>query len=167
MGQVRSIRESDAPAFARIYNHYIRETLVTFEEEEIDDADALSRIREITSEHAWYVYESEDGRIEGYAYIAPFKSRCSYRYSLELSIYLDKDATGKGIGTQLMKAVLAAAQSGDCHILIGGVALPNDASVRIHEKFGFEKVAHFKEVGRKFDRWIDVAYWQKTINPIH
>ena len=164
MGTIRPIRENDAPAYARIYNHYIRSTTVTFEETEISNQEALQRIQQTTlAGYPWLVFEESDKQLSGYAYAGLFKERASYRQTLELSIYLDANATGRGIGSKLMQAILDAVSKLDCHILIGGVALPNPASARLHEKFGFEKIAHFKEVGRKFDQWIDVAYWQKTI----
>src|SRR5690606_39143142 len=96
----------------------------------------------------------------GYAYAARWKGRCAYRYSVESTIYLDLGARRGGIGTVLYAALLERLRSRGYHAVIGGIALPNDASVRLHEQLGFRKVAHFPEVGFKLGRWVDVGYWQ-------
>jgi phosphinothricin acetyltransferase len=78
-------------------------------------------------------------------------------------VYVKRGSEGRNVGTLLYESLLDEIRKGDFHAVIGGISLPNDASVRLHEKFGFEKVAHFREVGRKFGRWIDVGYWQLLI----
>ncbi|HET6588329.1 MAG TPA: GNAT family N-acetyltransferase, partial [Oleiagrimonas sp.] len=92
-----------------------------------------------------------------------WKSRCAYRHSVETSIYLDPERTGQGIGRHLYVALLDAVRALGMHAVIGGVALPNAASVALHEHLGFHKVAHFEQVGYKQGRWIDVAYWQLVL----
>jgi phosphinothricin acetyltransferase len=79
---------------------------------------------------------------------------------VESTIYLRPDAAGRGLGTKLYSSLLAELRDRQLHVAIGGIALPNAASVALHEKLGFEKVAHFRQVGNKFDRWVDVGYWQ-------
>jgi phosphinothricin acetyltransferase len=160
---IRSATTADAAAICEIYNHYILNTIVNFEEEALD-ANAMSmRIEEVQQRFPWLVYISASGKVLGYAYSTAWRSRCGYRKSVETSVYLDKNAQGQGIGTALYAALLEKLAELKVHAIIGGIALPNETSVRLHEKFGFEKVAHFKEVGFKFNQWIDVGYWEKIL----
>lgn len=157
---LRPATVADADAIVRIYNHYIEHTIITFEEEAIDAAEMARRILDITGAGLpWFVWE-EDGRILGYTYAGKWKARCSFRYSVESTVYLDKAATGRGLGTQLYATLIAAVRECGLHAIIGGVSLPNAASVALHEKHGFVKIGHFKEVGYKFNQWIDVGYWE-------
>ena len=107
----------------------------------------------------WLVAEDSEG-ITGYAYAGPWNSRCAYRHSVEVSVYLRVDATGSGIGTALYRALFDRLEAAGTHVVIAGIALPNEASVALHERFGMRQVAHFEEVGFKFGSWIDVGYWQ-------
>lgn len=154
---------SDARALADIYNHYILGSIVTFEEQPVSPSDIADRIAEVARlPLPWLVYEHEDA-IVGYAYATKWKGRCAYRYSVETTVYLAPAFIGKGIGTALYRALLKHLKGQGLHVAIGGIALPNAASVALHEGLGFRKVAHFPEVGFKFDRWIDVGYWQLTL----
>ena len=163
MVSVRAVAAQDAAALARIYNHYVANTFVTFETEEISAADMAARIDEIEKlELPWLVAESS-GDVLGFAYASKWKGRCAYRYSVESTIYLDPDRTGNGTGTELYASLLDAIRTTSMHAVIGGISLPNDASVALHEKLGFRKVGHFDEVGYKFDQWVDVGYWQVTL----
>ena len=101
-----------------------------------------------------------DGAVAGYAYAGRWRTREGYRHSVETSIYLSPDATGRGLGATLYARLLERLRALDVHAVIGGIALPNPASEALHERLGFEQVARFREVGRKFGEWIDVAYWQ-------
>ena len=151
---------SDALAIAGIYNHYVLNTFVTFEEETVSAEEMAGRIRDtLAAELPWLVWE-ENGRVLGYCYASKWKSRCAYRFALETTVYLDKDVTGRGLGTKLYRALIDALQPTRMHTLIGGIALPNAASVALHEKLGFQKIGQFREVGWKFDQWIDVGYWE-------
>lgn len=156
---LRHCTTTDAPAVARIYNHYIRETVITFEEEPVSDAEMERRIAEVTSRFPWLVWE-ESGRLMGYAYAARWKARAAYRHSVEATIYLDPDSTGRGIGTHLYAALIGELRETGVHSVVGGAALPNAASVALHERLGFSKVAEFSEIGRKHGKWVNVAYWQ-------
>ena len=120
------------------------------------------RIEAILPALPWLVSE-ERHEISGYAYAARWKERASYRHSVESTIYLRPDAMGRGVGTQLYTTLLEALRGRALHTVIGGIALPNEASVALHEKLGFVKIAQFHEVGRKFGRWIDVGYWQRML----
>lgn len=157
---IRAATAADAPAIAGIYNFYVTDTIVTFEEEPVTSDDMASRIRDIESASLpWFVAEA-NGEVVGYAYAGKWKARHGYRIAVEVTVYLDARSGGKGIGSALYFQLLGKLKSIGIHTALGGIALPNDASIKLHEKFGFEKVAHFKENGIKFGKLIDVAYWQ-------
>jgi phosphinothricin acetyltransferase len=156
---LRNCTPADADRICAIYNHYVLETVVTFEERPVTVDEMARRIADVTARYPWLVYES-NGEVCGYAYAAPWKERSAYRYSVESTIYLAPQVTGQGIGTLLYAALLDALRGTEVHCAVGGVSLPNEASVALHEKLGFTKIGHFREVGWKFDRWVDVGYWQ-------
>lgn len=158
---LRPATTDDADALAAIYNHYIMQTIVTFEEEAIAAAEMAERIVEITEKFPWIVCEV-DGKVVGYAYASSWKSRCAYRNSVETTVYLHPDATGQGHGRALYDRLLSQLQALGLHAAIGGIALPNPGSVALHEKCGFVKVGEFVEVGHKFGKWINVGYWQRV-----
>jgi phosphinothricin acetyltransferase len=160
---IRNAVPADAGQIAEIYNYYILNTTVTFEEEKVTAPEMSARIVEVQEKFCWLVYEIE-GKIKGYAYAGPWKSRCAYRYSAELSVYLENGLTGKGMGTALFKSLLERLGQLELHGVIGGMALPNDACIALHKKYGFSQVAHFKEVGFKFNKWIDVVYYEKILS---
>jgi L-amino acid N-acyltransferase YncA len=159
---IRDVQGHDVAAICSIYNYYIENSVTTFEEQTVSISEMKKRIKESTKELPWLVCE-EKSSVLGYAYASKWKSRCAYRYSAESTVYLSKMSVGKGIGTQLYEALIGRLRSLSLHSVIGGIALPNPASVALHEKMGFEKVAHFKEVGWKMNRWIDVGYWELII----
>jgi len=156
---IRPATLADAAAVATIYNHYVRHTPVTFEEEPVSAAEMSDRITEVLASCNWLV-AVEDNTVVGYAYAGKWKSRCGYRYAVESTIYLDPSATGHGVGTKLYRSLIEDLRPRGLHAVIGGIALPNAASVALHEKLGFKKVAHFQQVGWKFGQWIDVGYWE-------
>jgi phosphinothricin acetyltransferase len=158
--RIRPITTDDAGAIARIYNHYVTDTIVTFEEDPVTPEEIATRIREIESASLpWFVAE-QNSEVVGYAYAGRWKARRGYRIAVEVTVYLDAAHGGRGIGSALYTKLLAELKSKGIHTAMGGIALPNDASIKLHEKFGFKKVAHFKENGIKFGKLIDVAYWQ-------
>ena len=157
---VRSVAASDAAAVARIYNHYVSESIITFEEAVVSNEEMGARIGAIRAASLPWLVASRGADVAGYAYASRWKERSGYRFSVEVTVYVDPSCQGMGIGSTLYSALLPALKSAGFHAAMGGIALPNDASVRLHEKFGFQKVAHFKESGFKFGRWIDVGYWQ-------
>ncbi len=159
---IRSATPADAQAICDIYNPYVEHSVISFEETPIDAATMAQRIADIRQRHPWYVAE-EAGRILGYAYAGPWRPRVAYRHAVETSVYLAADATGRGLGRALYAAVLDELPRNGFRCAMGGIALPNDASVALHEAMGFVKVAHFRDVGFKFGRWIDVGYWQRML----
>ena len=145
---------------AAIYNHYVLQTVVTFEEEPVTSDEMSRRIDEVRAASLpWFVAERADA-IAGYACASRWRARSGYRFSSEVTVYLAPEQGRRGIGSALYAELLSALRGSGLHAAIGGIALPNDASVALHEKFGFRKVAHFDQTGFKFNRWIDVGYWQ-------
>ncbi|MEO1133602.1 MAG: N-acetyltransferase family protein [Cyanobacteria bacterium J06639_1] len=159
---IRAAESSDAVAIASIYNHYIENTVITFEEPPVSAADIAARIEKVKRFDLPWLVSEENGRVVGYAYATRWKERIAYRHSAEVTIYLASDCLSNGLGTQLYRALFDEIRI-NIHVLVGIITLPNPASVAIHEKFGMKKVAHFKEVGYKFDRWLDVGCWQKIL----
>jgi phosphinothricin acetyltransferase len=126
----------------------------------IDDAKQIaSRIVAVMADNSWLVSEQR-GSIVGYAYATEFDDRAAYRYSVETTVYLANDQVGRGLGSELYSALIEDLRSRSCHCAVGRIALPNKASVALHEKLGFANVAQLREIGHKFDQWIDVSYWQ-------
>lgn len=156
---IRPATSADAAAICDIYNHYVRTTSISFELEQVSVAEMAQRIEDISAQFPWLVYQEQE-RILGYAYASPWKPRKAYQHSVESSIYLAPGSGGKGIGVQLYQTLFGLLKECAVHAVIGGIAMPNVASVALHEKMGFVKVAHFNQVGKKFDQWIDVGYWQ-------
>lgn len=156
---IRNIKPDDAAQICEIYNYYVQNTIITFEESLVTEDDMKSRIIQNNKKHPWIVF-TDKGQIIGYAYASEWKSRCAYKHSVETTVYLRPDAKGNGIGSLLYKELLAGLKDKNLHAAIGGIALPNEASIALHEKLGFEKIGQFKEVGYKFDKWIDVGYWE-------
>jgi phosphinothricin acetyltransferase len=157
---IRPATTADAAALCTIYNHYVLETTITFEEAAVTPAEMGNRVREtVDSSLPWLVWE-ELASIQGFAYASKWKGRCAYRHSAEATVYLEPKSTSRGVGSRLYQALLTDLRQRSFHAVIGGIALPNEASIALHERLGFRKVAHFEQVGWKFGRWIDVAYWQ-------
>ena len=157
---IRAAALGDAEAIASIYNYYVANTIVTFEEEPVSPFEIARRMEEVWSSALPWLVAELGGRIVGYAYATKWKARHGYRFSAEVSVYLDTEHGGRGIGSKLYADLFPILRERGMRNIIGGIALPNDASVALHEKFGMEKVAHFKAIGIKFDQWIDVGYWQ-------
>ena len=159
---IRTVLNKDIREISTIYNYYIENTTITFEEEPISDDEMGKRINEVVPTYPWLVYEYNE-TVLGYAYATRWKARAAYRHSVELSIYISKDNLGKGIGKKLYETILAELRKTDVHAVIGGMSLPNEPSEKLHESLGFKKMAEFKEVGYKFQKWIDVGYWELII----
>lgn len=160
---IRNAEILDANAVARIYNPYVVDSVITFEEQIVADEQMAERIREVLDSHLPWLVDEEDGVVRGFAYASKWKGRCAYRYSVETTVYLRQDATGQGLGHRLYAELLDRLRDRKLHVAIGGIALPNPASIALHERLGFRKVAHFSEVGFKFGRWIDVGYWERML----
>ncbi len=159
---IRRVAESDASEICAIYNEYVLNTWISFEESAVSADDMAERIQNVAGHFPWLVYE-ERGKIVGYAYASKWKERSAYRHTVELGIYVASDWIGKGIGTFLMTDLLKELRDLAIHSVICGIALPNPASVALCGKFGFEQVGHFKQVGFKMSSWVDVGYWELVL----
>ncbi|MFC5480538.1 arsinothricin resistance N-acetyltransferase ArsN1 family B [Massilia suwonensis] len=162
---IRSASPADAEAVCAIYNHYVDNTTISFEEAPVAPGEMAERIADVASLNLPWLVMCEDDKLIGYAYATKWRARAAYRFAVESSVYIDCDYAGKGAGTALYEALLMELRRRELHLVIGGIAQPNEASVRLHERLGFIKVAHFSEVGLKFGRWIDVGYWQLKLAP--
>jgi len=160
---VRAAASADAEAVAAIYNHFVLRTIVTFEEEPVSPTEIARRMDDVREASLPWLVAERAGAVVGYAYATAWRVRRGYRYSTEVTVYVAPGAGGRGIGSRLYADLIPALEERGIHTAMGGIALPNDASVALHEKFGFKKVAHFEQVGVKFDRWIDVGYWQRIL----
>jgi phosphinothricin acetyltransferase len=160
---IRSAMPKDAGPIAEIYNHHVANTIVTFDEDPVSSSEMARRLDEAQSGGWPWLVACEGESVVGYAYGAAWRPRPGYRFSAEVTVYVAPGQEGRGIGSRLYHELIPRLQSHGAHSLMGGIALPNDASVALHEKFGFKKVAHFEDAGIKFDRWIDVGYWQRLL----
>lgn len=157
---IRDVTLDDARRIAEIYNYYIEQTIITFEYDCVSENDIKNRIIKIQSKgHPFIVYE-EDNKVIGYAYLNNWRERVAYNITLETSIYLDHSTIGKGIGKTLYKELINRSRQINIHSLIGVISLPNNASQKLHRDLGFNLIGNFKESGIKFDKLIDVEFWQ-------
>jgi phosphinothricin acetyltransferase len=156
---IRPVTIQDAIAICGIYNYYVKNTIVSFEETPVSIKEMQARIQETSAAFPWLVWEDE-GDILGYAYAHAWQKRSAYRYSAEDSIYIKEGFERKGLGQKLFTAFLEAIRKTNLHVLVAGITIPNEPSVALHEKFGFKKTALFTEAGYKQERWLDVGYWE-------
>ena len=156
---IRDATLNDAERICEIYNYYVENTIVTFEEESVSPEQMRERISRVVPAYPWLVFE-QDGRIEGYAYGSRWSLRSAYRYSVESTVYVDRRVVGRGIGRRLYEELLRRLSERGYHAVLGRLALPNEESAALHERLGFEKVGHVRESGNKFGKWIDVGYWE-------
>ncbi|MFI8620386.1 MAG: N-acetyltransferase family protein [Marinomonas sp.] len=159
--EIRKVKFSDVEQITAIYNFYVENTQVTFEEECATPDEMHSRVEKVIQRDLpWLVLENEEGEVLGYAYASPWHNRSAYRFTVEATVYLMPEVQGQGYGTILYEALLALLHKKDIKSVLGVIALPNEASIALHEALGFEKVGEFAEVGFKFQQWISVGYWQ-------
>jgi phosphinothricin acetyltransferase len=159
---IRYVRKEDCTDICNIYNYYVENTIISFEEQKISEKEMEGRISDITKSYPWIVYEL-DGEVVGYAYVNKWKERSAYRFTAEDTIYVQNGRTGQGIGRALLGSLLEIVEEQNIRVLMSVIALPNEKSVRLHEGHGFKKVAHFTKVGYKNREWIDVGYWELQI----
>ena len=162
---IRNVKYSDAETLTKLYNHYIQTSGATFEETLISSDEMHSRIQHIHFAKGFpYLIFEENNEILGYAYATAFRERAAYRYTVESTVYVHPEHFGKGIGKQLYKELLDLLMEQLFHSVIGVITLPNDGSIKLHENFGFKKVGHFTEVGKKFGKWMDVGFWELLLS---
>jgi phosphinothricin acetyltransferase len=159
---IRLASADDAAAIASIYRPYVEDSRISFETEA---PDATEMARRIQGElYPWFVAE-ENGRVLGYAASSAFRTRPAYRWIVETGIYLRADAQGRGIGQALLSRLLETLERQGFVGAVGAIALPNEASVALHEKLGFVHSGTYRQVGFKIGDWLDVGLWQKDLAP--
>jgi L-amino acid N-acyltransferase YncA len=159
---IRQIVMRDAPAVQAIYAPYVAATTISFEEVPPDIAEVERRIAAILPHYPYLVAEL-DGHVLGYAYASEHRSRAAYRTSVDVTVYVAPGAQRSGLARNLYSRLLPAAASLGYHAAFAGIALPNEASVGLHEAMGFAPVGIYREVGRKFGAWHDVGWWQRLL----
>ncbi len=157
---IRRADLTDAQDISNIYNHYISHTVITFEDAIVSAEEMSGRMNAVFQQRLPWLVALDNEQIIGYAYASPWHKRSAYRFSVEVSAYILPSAKSQGWGSKLFEMLFAELKENSVHAVIGGISLPNPSSVALHEKFGMQQVAHYKEVGFKFDRWVDVGYWQ-------
>ena len=161
---IRDANHADATAVADIYNHYILNTAATFEEKALGVEEIENRIAEVQRSGFSWLVAVEAAKVIGYAYSSRWQPRSAYRYTAEVTVYLAESIRSRGWGTALYTELFSRLRANSIHVAIGAITLPNAASIALHEKFGMEQVAHFKQVGFKFGQWLDVGHWQVELN---
>ncbi|HUF53664.1 MAG TPA: GNAT family N-acetyltransferase [Dehalococcoidia bacterium] len=156
---IRAATEADVPAIRDIYNEAVLHTTATFDLEEKSLDERLEWFRDFQPPHCLIVAERAS-EVLGYACLRQFRTKPAYRFTVENSVYIAPDHQGRGIGTILLRELITLARQGGFHTIIAGIAEGNPASEALHEKFGFTRVAHEREVGYKFERWLDVFWYQ-------
>ena len=164
MTTIRPAGETDLADILRIYNQAIEKTTAVFE----------YRPHTIEMRREWFrakqaaslpvLVAAESGAVQGFASYGPFRAWAAYKYSVELSVYVDETARGRGIGSALVQSVLTNARDRDLHVVMAGITSDNAVSLRLHEKLGFTEVAHIREVGYKFGRWLDLKFLQIVLD---
>jgi phosphinothricin acetyltransferase len=162
---IRLATTADAAAIAAIYGPYCTESRISFEETAPDAREMARRIEgEKPGYHPWFVAE-EAGTILGYAASSPFRTRPAYRWSVETGLYLAPSAQGKGLGGALLERLIGLLERQGYVAVIGAIALPNPASVALHEALGFEPIGAYRGTGFKQGEWLDVGLWQRDLAP--
>jgi L-amino acid N-acyltransferase YncA len=163
--ELRESRERDIPDMLEIYNHYVANTIVTFDEDALTLAEMRAKFRAVAKlGYPWIVAETPSGQVIGYAYVYPWKPKAAYRFTVENSIYLRPASTGKGLGTALMRELLLRSKAAGIKEIIAVIADSGaEASVAIHKGFGFTEIGHMGRVGFKFGRWLGTVLLQKSL----
>lgn len=156
---IRPVSVADAAAIAAIYNPYIEQTVISFEEMPVSLNDMEARIRAIGAEYPYLVWE-ENNEVLGYAYLNKWKERLAYRFAVEDSVYIKKGHERKGIGEALLTRLIDEARRRSLHAMVAVITIPNERSVGLHEKLGFRKIGQLDEIGFKLGNWLDVGYWE-------
>ncbi len=160
--KIRFIENSDINSVLDIYSPYIKSTAITFEYDVPDVMEFTARVRKITKQFPWLVYE-EEGSVKGYAYASPMHERTAYQWNAELSVYLNENIQSKGIGKKLYRALIELLYAQGYQSLYSCIALPNEKSMHLHQSFGFEQAALYPKSGFKFHKWYDVVWLYRPI----
>lgn len=157
---ITEVSTSDAIQIAAIYNYYVRESVATFDTEEWSVEKMSERIKVLSSSYPYLVYRTQKGNIAGYCYVHPWKEKDAYSRTLETTVYISPGHTGKGIGKALMEELISICRKRNYLTLIACITEGNENSFKLHERLGFERVSHFKKVGMKFGKYLDVIDYE-------
>jgi phosphinothricin acetyltransferase len=162
---IRDADPRDIPDMREIYNHYVANSTVTFDEDALTLAEMRKKYKRVADlGYPWLVAVSPGGNVLGYAYVTPWNSKAAYRFTVENSIYLGPASTGKGLGATLMAELLVRAKAAGIKEIVAVIADRGaDASIRLHERFGFTEVGRMGRVGFKFGRWLGTVQMQKSL----
>lgn len=161
---VRDARESDLPAILAIHNAAIVETTAIWDTEQADLAERAAWFRQRAEAGCPILVAESDGQVAGYASYGQFRPKSGYRQTVENSVYIAAGFHGRGVATLLMTELLARAREAGVHVVVAGIESSNTVSIALHKKFGFQLVAQMPEVGRKFDRWLDLTLMQLVLD---
>ena len=164
--KVRRATANDAAAIASIYAPYVQASVVSFETEAPDEAEMRDRIEAGGDLYPWLVAHDEDRSAVGFAYACAFRARPAYRFTVETTVYVADGAHRRGIGTLLYGALLPVLEAQGFAQAIAAITLPNEASVRLHERLGFQQIGTYERVGFKFREWRSVGLWQRGLAPL-
>ncbi len=159
---IRLATEADIPAIQAIQNHYITTTYIHFAYEPVTDAEGLADWYAARDKHPWLV-GVEDGAVLGFSRSAPWKTRAAYAWTVESAVYLRPELRGRGFGRALYDRLLAILRAQGYRTVLGGITLPNDASVKLHEAVGMRRCAALERAGFKLGKWWTVAYWRMDL----
>jgi len=162
-GSIRVATASDADRIAAIYTPIVRDTAISFEVEPPTPQEMARRIAATLATHPWLVAE-RDRLVMGYAYASRHRDRAAYRWSVDVSAYIDARARRSGMGRALYERLIAILKRQGFHAAFAGIALPNQASVGLHEAVGFRPVGIYKDVGFKHGQWRDVGWWRLELS---
>jgi len=165
---IRRATDADLPGILTIYNHAVEHTTAVFDyrAQTLDTRRAWFRVKQDAALPVFVA--AEDDRVLGFSTYGPFRAWPAYKYSVELSVYVDPGARRRGIGSELVRAVVAHARASDLHVVMAGITADNDVSLRLHARLGFREVAHIPQVGYKFGRWLDLKFLQLVLDgPAH
>ncbi len=160
---IRPYSFADIPAVTRIYDYYVRETVITFETEEPDEAEMANRFSAIVSKGHPLLIGEVDGKVIGYAYASTYRAREAYRFTCEDSIYLAPDAVGHGLGGKLLGRLIEDSSKAGLKQMLAVITAERANSIRLHEKHGFRMIGRYEALGFKFDRWLDIVHMQRAL----
>ena len=160
---MRPYRPQDIPAVTRIYGHYVRETVITFETAEPDEAEMANRFATIAGKGHPLLIGEIDGDVIGYAYASTYRPREAYRFTCEDSIYLAPSAVGHGIGSQMLGRLIEESSKAGLRQMLAVITAERENSIRLHTKHGFRMIGTYEALGYKFDRWLDIVHMQRAL----
>ncbi|WP_332717939.1 GNAT family N-acetyltransferase [Pelagibacterium mangrovi] len=162
---IRDAALGDIAGITAIHNDAVANTTAIWNETVVDDANRVAWLQDRTkANYPVLVAIDDDDEVVGYASFGDWRAWDGYRHTVEHSVYVRSDQRGKGVGAALMLALIERARHCGKHVMVAGIEAENLASIRLHEKLGFEKTGHLRQVGTKFGRWLDLAFLQLTLN---